>query len=36
MANDQAYNSSKAALSSITCTIAMKNPNIEVAVLNPG
>ncbi|KIM87468.1 hypothetical protein PILCRDRAFT_814991 [Piloderma croceum F 1598] len=31
-----AYNSSKAALSSITCTLAMKNPDIHVTVLNPG
>lgn len=36
MGNIQAYNSSKAALSSITCTLAMKNPDIEAVVLNPG
>jgi NAD(P)-dependent dehydrogenase (short-subunit alcohol dehydrogenase family) len=32
----QAYNSSKAALSSITCTLALTHPDIHVTILNPG
>lgn len=32
----QVYGSSKAALSSITCTLATKKTDIHVVVLNPG
>ena len=36
MLNYQAYNSSKAALNSVTITLAMKNPDLHVVTLDPG
>ena len=36
MVHAKAYGSSKVAVNSITCTLAMKNPEIHVTVLDPG